>query len=344
MVTIVDRLKELDIPIGSKQFAAYAGLLAKFEGKFGGQDSPAWQTILANLVLNEGQLVPTLAIAGIDFSNAIQVQSSTPRLFLTVPVGARVADLEPIGDHAAPKLGYQGAPLPPGAVLIFPNQEGEKADVSDRPVVQWSGVIPGDKVIINNIAGHEAAIEQVVRSVFGVDESAAPNIWAYYNKHATIDNLRTILDILRTEHQLSNQYSTNKEVAELKFKEVGKSDNQSGVFVRDGSLCQAVHIPGKVYVIGTDSAQEILTDGWAVSVDGKDLRPLSAHAMLTTYTGHDVGSPPLWQCIKGSPLQGFERAFDALAAKMQTIKVETRVVNKGDVLPKEPMTAGKAGP
>lgn len=167
--------------------------------------------------IDEPMLGMSLPMRELDFAPGHPVYSITPRLLLKVPDRWREgSDRKPIQQQEEgppqnkPIVGWEGTPLPEESVIIYPNQEGKEKDVGKRPVVQWSGVCPGDIAIIGRIdMTQREKIASIVTDVIG-EPPAGKSIWEHYEESATIEDLSEILTGLR-KAGFSNQYSTDEE-------------------------------------------------------------------------------------------------------------------------------------
>lgn len=137
----------------------------------------------------------------LDFVFGQPVFTGTPHLLLKVP--ALQSGEEPIIQGAKDwpaekdKLDYGDSLLPRGSVLVYPNREGDQDDVNDRPIVHWSGVRPGEYVIVGGISyDDEELVFQVIKHELGKPPEGF-TIWDHYRESATVANLSHILDHLR---------------------------------------------------------------------------------------------------------------------------------------------------
>ena len=269
----------------------------------------------------------------INFTFGQSVYTGTPRLLLRVPElkrGENVVEQEEDSWGGRAKLGYGDAPLPRDSVLIFPNFEGPQENVKDRPIVQWSGVLPGEYVIIGGVKpDDEPQILDIITSEIGKPRKGR-TVWEHYAQAVTVTKLSHILSELR-ERGWGNQYNTDLNYLKKAMPAGSGSNDAGGLFIRDRDLeqCVSVFIPGAVRIGFNPSEQMGQDGGFAVLIeqDGKqEIRPVSTHFMEHEYRYTENGEPVKPQddqlrFIMTHPMRGFEAQ---LVAFLQNVEVINR--------------------
>lgn len=286
-----------------------------------------------------------LGLPGIelDFAMAASVYSDTPRLLLRVPqlgAGENRLTLNPLGQHDnVKKLGWGGTPLPDDAVLELPNQEGPQTDVSDRPIVHWSGLRSGEFVIVGhvyNLTEHE--VVDAIREAMPDAPQEGDAVLNHYETKGRVKDLVKILEILREMHY-SNFYNTNKAYVDGSTP-VFTGTEGSGLRKRakDREVAATMYIPGDTR-LGYSPQEQITGGGYAAKIisrdkDGKGkelpIRPLSnAFASQNYFYNLPTGAAP--QAISVVPTKGQMLFVSSHPARLQEGPIETFLEKVGSI-------------
>ncbi|BCM93171.1 hypothetical protein IAD21_05059 [Abditibacteriota bacterium] len=270
----------------------------------------------------------------ISFTFGQPVYTGTPRLLLRVPgleAGESIAEHEDARWGKQAKLGYENSPLPTDSVLIFPNYEGPQENAKDRPIVQWSGVRPGEYVIIGGVKPEdEPEILKIITDEIG-SPPEGQTVWQHYADVITVTGLSNILYSLR-DHNWGNQYNTDLNYLKKALPAGNGSNDAGGLFIRDRDLeqCVSVFIPGSVRIGFNPSEQMSEDGGFAVLIEenGKQqIRPVSTHFMKNEYRYTSNSEPVQPQenqlrFIMTHPMRGFEAQLVSFLQSVEVINSE----------------------
>jgi hypothetical protein len=284
---------------------------------------------LFNLQLNE-----------LDFSFSEPVYSTVPRLLLRVP-DRHDGPVDVIPTDKPVPISVAQMPKSDSTLISFANEEGEQADVKDRPIVQINHLAAGEYVIIGKIP--LSGRDEVWGTVSTIMQPAEDeNPFKAFDERGTVVQLGAILTSLRNLGY-SNQYNTDdtyrRSLASLPDAagaDANVDGKLSGFYEKPSQNVKAslLHLVGDFNMQTGGRANEIVRgNGYAlaeIAKDGqRDRRPISADYAKTFNSR--VSDEPLAPAVErisfptfkpDHALGDFGFAFNAFVAELGAINAD----------------------